>query len=57
MQLRIKVFSGINAMNDNNRLFERLVDLHDDLLVPYSSLVSDMKFLFGSSCIVSFDIL
>lgn len=57
MQLRIKVFSSVNAMNDNNRLFERLVELHDDLLVPYSSLVNDMKFLFGSSCIVSFDIL
>lgn len=57
MQLQIKVFAGMNAMNDNQRLFERLVELHDDIVIPYSSLVSDLKFLFGSSCIVSFNVM
>lgn len=57
MQLQIKVFSGVSAMNDNQRLFERVIDVHDDLSVPYESLVKDMKFLFGSSCVVSFNIM
>lgn len=57
MQLQIKVYASMNAMSDNQRLFERLVELHDDIFIPYSSLVSDLKFLFGSSCIVSFNIM
>lgn len=54
MQLQLKVFSGVTSMQENNRLFERIVEVHDDIQVPYSSLISDMKFLFGSSCVVSF---
>lgn len=57
MQLQIKVFSGVSAMNDNSRLFERLVEVHDDISVPYSSLIADMKFLFGASCVVSFNVM
>lgn len=57
MQLQIRVFSGISAMESNNRLFERIIEVHDDISVPYSSLISDMKFLFGSSCIVSFNVM
>lgn len=54
MQLQVKVFSGVTAMQENNRLFERIVEVHDDIQVPYSSLIADMKFLFGQSCVVSF---
>ena len=56
MQLQIKVFMGVSAMEENNRVFERIIVVHDDLHIPYESLVSDLKFLFGSSCIVSFNI-
>lgn len=57
MQLQIKVFSGVSSMESNNRIFERIIDVHDDLQIPYESLVKDLKFLFGSSCIVSFNIM
>lgn len=57
MQLQIKIFSGVSSMSENNRLFERIVEVHDDLSVPFESLVKDMKFLFGSSCIVSFNVM
>lgn len=57
MQLQIKVFSGVSSMQENNRLFERIIDVHDDISVPYSSLIQDLKFLFGSSCIVSFNVM
>lgn len=57
MQLQIRVYSGVSSMADNNRLFERIVEVHDDLSIPFESLVKDMKFLFGSSCIVSFNVM
>ena len=57
MQLQIKVFSGVSALQENNRLFERIIDIHDDLKIPYESLVLDMKFLFGNSCVVSFNVM
>ena len=56
MQVQVKVFSGVNALDNNNRLFERVIDVHDDIFVPYQSLVDNLKFLFGSSCIVTFNI-
>lgn len=57
MQLQIKVFSGVSALNNDNKLFERIIDVRDDLQIPYDSLVKDLKFMFGSSCIVSFNIM
>lgn len=57
MQLQIKVFTGVSAMENGKQIFERVIDVHDDLSIPYESLVKDMKFLFGSSCVVSFNIL
>lgn len=57
MQLQIKVFSGVHALESGNKIFERVIDVQDDLYVPYESLVRDLKFMFGSSCVVSFNIL
>ena len=56
MQLQINVFSGVNAMSNDNKIFERIVDVHDDLTIPFDSLVKDLKFMFGASCVVSFNI-
>lgn len=57
MQLQVKVFSGVNAMETNTRLFERVIEVNDSLSVPFSSLVSDLKFLFGSGCVVSINVM
>ena len=57
MQLQIKVFSGVSALNNDNKLFERIIDVHADLQIPFESLVKDLKFMFGSACVVSFNIL
>lgn len=56
MQIQLKVFSGVSALQENNRLFERIVEVHDDISVPYESLISDLKFLFGSSAVITFNI-
>lgn len=57
MQVQIKVFSGVSALQSDTRLFERILDLPDAVSVPFDSLVSTLKFLFGQSCIVSFNIM
>lgn len=56
MQLQIKVFAGVSSLDSGKSLFERIIDVHDDLQIPYESLVKDLKFMFGSSCVISFNI-
>lgn len=56
MQLQIKVFMNVSALSGNSSCFERLIECHDDLQIPFESLVKDMKFLYGSSCVVSFNV-
>lgn len=56
MQLQIKVFMNVSALSGNSSCFERLIDCHDDLQIPFESLVKDLKFMFGASCVVSFNV-
>lgn len=37
-------------------LLKVMVDLHPDVLVPYDSLYSALRFLYGSSCHITFDL-
>ena len=57
MQLQIKVFSGVQSMIDNTFLFEKIVDVHPDLQVPSENVVSSLKFMYGSSCVVQLNFL
>lgn len=57
MQLQIKVFSSVSAMQDSKRCFERMIDVNENVSIPFSSLLRDFKFLYGDSCVVSFNIL
>ena len=56
MQIQVRVFLGMSALNDNNRIFERIIDIHDDVIPPMESLYRDLKFLFGSSSIIQFNL-
>lgn len=56
MQLQIKVFMNVSALSGNSSCFERLVDCHEDLSVPFESLFKDLKFLYGDSCVVQFNV-
>lgn len=57
MQLQVKVYSGVSSMKEENKLFERIVDVHDDVLIRYQSIFETLKFLYGSSCVVQFNLL
>lgn len=56
-QIQIQVFASMDQKRENKVLFERICDINESLDVPYSSLVSNLKFMFGSSSIVSFNII
>lgn len=56
-QIQIQVFASLDTKRENKVLFERICDISESLEVPYSSLVSNLKFMFGSSSIVSFNII
>lgn len=56
MQVQIKVYLGVSAKQNDTAVFERLIDVNDSLQIPYENLVSTLKFLFGSSCVVTFNI-
>lgn len=56
-QLQIMVFNSMDARTSNRPVFERIIDINESLTVPYDSLVSDLKFLFGSSVIIQFAVL
>ena len=56
-QIQIQVFSSVDSRLNNKVLFERIIDVNDSLDVPYSSLVRDLKFMFGASSVVTFAVL
>ena len=56
MEIQIQVFSNVDALQNRKVLFERIVSVHDSISVPYQSLIDDLKFLFGSSVVVTFNI-
>lgn len=56
MEIQIQVFANVDALNNRNKLFERIVNVDDSLKVPYENLVRDLKFLFGQSAIVTFNV-
>ena len=56
MEIQIQVFSNIDALQSRKVLFERIISVHDSISIPYQSLVDDLKFLFGSTVVVTFNV-
>ena len=57
MQLQIKVFLNLNALNENKPCFERFIDVHEQIIVPYSTIIDTLKFMYGSNVIISFNVM
>ena len=56
MVLIIKVFMNKRAMDTSSPCFERIIQWSDGLQVPYDHLFNSMKCLYGSDCIVQFNL-
>ena len=56
MEVQLKGFLGVSAMQENKCVFERIVNVSDSVRFPFDSLVSNMKLLYGTSAIVTFNV-
>lgn len=56
MEVQLKVFLGVSAMQENKCVFEHIVNVSDSVWFPFDSLVSNMKLLYGTSAIVTFNV-
>lgn len=56
MIIKSSVFQNMGALNEKKRIFERICEVPDSIKVPFDTLVSDFKFLFGQDVIVEFQI-
>ena len=56
MEVQLKVFLGVSAMQENKCVFERIVNVSYSVRFPFDSLVSNMKLLYGTSAIVTFNV-
>lgn len=56
MEIQIQVFSNVDALQNRKVLFERIVTVHESINVPYQSLIDDLKFMFGSSVVITFNV-
>lgn len=53
---RIIVYLNENAKTDNNRVFERFLPVVSGVKIDFECLLSSMRILFGSGCIVVFEL-
>lgn len=56
MELQIKVFMNVDALRDNKCVFERIITTSDKIYTPYDNLVSSLKFMYGPSSVITFNI-
>lgn len=54
--LRILVFLNDNAKVDNKRLFERFIPVNSDIKIDFDCLISALRIMFGSTCIIIFEL-
>lgn len=55
-RLRVCVFASEKMQQINKRLFERVVEVNDNLKIDYPCLVNALTILYGENCIINFSI-
>lgn len=55
-RLRVCVFASEEMQKSNKRLFERIVEVNDNIKVDYPCLVNALTLLYGEHCIINFSI-
>lgn len=53
-RVRVSVFASEKMQQINKRLFERVVEVNDNLKVDYPCLVKALTLLYGENCIINF---
>lgn len=55
-RLRVCVFASEEMQQSNKRLFERIVEVNDNLKIDYPCIVNALTLLYGENCIINFSI-
>lgn len=55
-RLRVCVFASERMQQSNKRLFERIVDVNDNLKIDYPCIINALTLLYGENCIINFSI-
>lgn len=55
-RLRVCVFASKEMQQSNKRLFERIVDVNDNLKIDYPCIINALTLLYGENCIINFSI-
>lgn len=54
--LQIQVYLNHDAKAAGKRLFERVVDFSDSVVIDFHNIIKVLRFFFGSKSIVTFNI-
>lgn len=55
-RLRVCVFASEEMQQSNKRLFERIVEVNDNLKIDYPCIINALTLLYGENCIINFSI-
>lgn len=55
-QLQVQVFLNETAQANGKRVFERIVDINEDVIVDYPQVIKTLRFLYGERVIINFNI-
>lgn len=55
-RLQVQVFLNQNTFEKGIRVFERIVDVNENINVDYSGLVRSLKFLYGKEIVINFNL-
>lgn len=53
-RLRVCVFASEKMQRSNKRLFERVVEVNDNLKIDYVCIINALTLLYGENCIINF---
>lgn len=54
VQLEVQVFLNEGALQTNERIFDRIVDVVDSKVIEFHAILRALSFLFGKKCIINF---
>ena len=55
-RIRVCVLASEEMQQSNKRLFERVVEVNDNLKIDYVCIINALTLLYGENCIISFSI-
>ena len=55
-QVQFQVYANQTCLQNNRRLFERIVSVNDSCSIPFDTIIRALTFLFGQGVIININI-